>query len=177
MSVHARKRSAKIGLPPGSLIHIGKQSSEKTTITILDYNESRHEEREAADISACGTARDGQTVRWINVDAVHDIGILEQLGPLCGVHPLTLEDILNTDQRPKMEDFGDYIYIVLKMFAPAGERAGELKLSAASCGESSILKEQERSACARLPRSKLRGMRSLPNSLPSKSASSWGKIS
>ncbi|MBI4633695.1 MAG: magnesium/cobalt transporter CorA [Deltaproteobacteria bacterium] len=120
-----RKRSGKIGLPPGSLIHIGKRLSDKTTITILDYNESRHEEREAANVSDCGVARDGQTVRWINVDAVHDIRILEELGPLFGLHPLTLEDILNTDQRPKMEDFGNYLYIVLKMFVPTGGRPEE----------------------------------------------------
>ena len=125
MPNHNKKRSDKSGLPPGSLIHIGKQLSDTTTITILDYNESRHEEREAANVSDCGTARDGQTVRWINVDAVHDIRILEQLGPLFALHPLTLEDILNTDQRPKMEDFGDYMYIVLKMFVSGDGRSGK----------------------------------------------------
>ncbi len=125
MPAHYKKRSKKIGLPPGSLIHIGEKLSDKTTITVMDYNESGHEEREATAVPECGGVADGQTVRWINVDAVHDIRILEQLGPLFKLHPLTLEDILNTDQRPKMEDFGDYMYIVLKMFVPGDGRSGE----------------------------------------------------
>ena len=121
MPAHYKKRSEKSGLPPGSLVHIGEKLSDKTTIEIMDYNESSHEEREATTVPECGGALDEQTIRWISVDAVHDIRILEQVGPLCGLHPLTLEDILNTDQRPKMEDFGEYIYIVLKMFVPAGD--------------------------------------------------------
>ncbi len=119
------RRSEKTGLPPGSLVHIGEKFGDTTTITILDYGKSRLEEKESSTIpSACGPV-DDQTIRWIDVDAVHDIRILEQLGPLCGLHPLTLEDILNTDQRPKMEDFGEYIYIVLKMFSPSTVQAGE----------------------------------------------------
>jgi magnesium transporter len=54
-------------------------------------------------------------VTWINIDGLHQIEILEKIGECYGLHPLVLEDILNTDQRPKMEDYGDYIYIVLKM--------------------------------------------------------------
>jgi len=55
-------------------------------------------------------------VTWINVDGIHQVEILERLGEYFGLHPLVVEDILNTDQRPKVEDFGDYIFIVLKMF-------------------------------------------------------------
>jgi magnesium transporter len=54
-------------------------------------------------------------VSWINVDGLHDIEIIQQVGDCQGLHPLVLEDILNTDQRPKLEDYGDYLYIVLKM--------------------------------------------------------------
>jgi magnesium transporter len=57
------------------------------------------------------------TVTWINVDGLHQVEILEKLGEYYGFHPLMLEDILNTDQRPKMEDYGKYIYIVLKMLS------------------------------------------------------------
>jgi magnesium transporter len=55
------------------------------------------------------------TVTWINVDGVHNVSMLEKLGARFGLHRLVMEDIMNTDQRPKMEDFGDYIYLVLKM--------------------------------------------------------------
>ena len=122
MPANYKKRSVKTGLPPGSLIHIGTKSDDKASITILDYGEFHHEEQSAGSVSECRPAAEGQTVRWVSVDAVHDAQMLEQLGALFGLHPLTLEDILNTDQRPKMEDFSEYIYIVLKMFLTGSGR-------------------------------------------------------
>ncbi len=59
--------------------------------------------------------KDAPGVNWINIDGLHQIEVLEKLGECYGFHPLVLEDILNTDQRPKMEDSGDYLYIVLRM--------------------------------------------------------------
>jgi magnesium transporter len=62
------------------------------------------------------------TVTWINVEGLHQVEILEKLGECYGFHPLVLEDILNTDQRPKMEDYGDYLYVVLKMLSLQGQK-------------------------------------------------------
>ncbi|MDA8240248.1 MAG: magnesium/cobalt transporter CorA [Nitrospiraceae bacterium] len=110
-----KNRSRKSGLPPGTLIHIGEQKDKKPKITIIDYDDSSFQEKEVEEISECYPFRNKPSVSWINVEGLHRVEILEKLGECYGLHPLVLEDILNTDQRPKMEDYGDYLYIVLKM--------------------------------------------------------------
>jgi len=112
-----KKRSKKAGLPPGTLVHIGEQKAEKVRIAVIDYDEAHFQEEEIKAVEECFPFKDKPTVTWINVDAIHQVEILEQLGDCFGLHPLVLEDILNTDQRPKMEDFGEYIFVVLKTFS------------------------------------------------------------
>ncbi len=109
------KRSSKKGLPPGSLVHVGEKKEEKVRITIIDYDKAQFQEKEAETVEECFPFKDKPTVTWINVDGIHEPEIVKKLGDCFGMHPLVLEDILNTDQRPKMEDYGNYIYIVLKM--------------------------------------------------------------
>jgi len=111
-----KKRSKKAGLPPGSLVHIGEKKAEIPKITVMDYDEAHFQEKEIKTIEECFLFKDKPTVTWINIDGLHQVEILEKLGECYGLHPLVLEDILNTDQRPKMEDYGEYLYIVLKMF-------------------------------------------------------------
>jgi magnesium transporter len=117
-----KRTSRKAGLPPGTLIHIGERKAEKTRITIIDYDEAQFEEKEAKKIEECFPFKDKPTVSWINIDGIHQVEIIEKLGSHFGLHPLLLEDILNTEQRPKMEDFGDYIFVVLKMLYYDGEK-------------------------------------------------------
>ena len=109
-----KRRSKKSGLPPGTLVHIGEKKAETSKITIMDYDETHSQEKEIKKIEECFIFKDKPTVTWMNVDGLHQVEILEKLGECYGLHPLVLEDILNTDQRPKMEDYGEYIYIVLK---------------------------------------------------------------
>jgi magnesium transporter len=110
-----KKRSKKAGLPPGTLVHIGEKKIQESKITVLDYDEAHFEEKEIKTIEECFLFKDSPTVTWINIDGLYQVEILEKLGECYGFHPLVLEDILNTDQRPKMEDYGDYLYIVLRM--------------------------------------------------------------
>jgi magnesium transporter len=110
-----KKRSKKAGLPPGTLIHIGEKKSEIPKITIMDYDEVHFQEKEVKTIEECFLFKDKPTVTWINIDGLHQVEILEKLGECYGFHPLVLEDILITYHRPKVEDYGEYIYIVLKM--------------------------------------------------------------
>jgi magnesium transporter len=111
----SQRRSRKAGLPPGSLVHIGDKKAERTKITIIDYDGETFQEKEAKSIEECCALKDTPTVSWINVDGVHDSRLISDLGSRFGVHPLILEDIMTTAQRPKMEDMGDYIYIVVRM--------------------------------------------------------------
>jgi len=115
LSRFIKKRSKKAGLPPGSLVHIGERKTEKTRITIIDYDRVQLQEEEAGSIEECFSFKDKPTVSWINIDGLHQIEIIEKMGRHFNLHSLVLEDIVNTGQRPKMEDFEDYIFIVLKM--------------------------------------------------------------
>lgn len=110
-----KKISKKAGLPPGTLVHIGEKKTEKVRITIIDYDETQFQEKEAKTIEECFPFKDKPTVTWINVDGIHQVEIIEKIGKHFDLHPLLLEDIVNTGQRPKMEDFEDYIFAVLKM--------------------------------------------------------------
>ena len=109
------KRSRKSGLPPGSLVHIGEQKTETVAITIRHYDEQQFQEKSAATFEECIPYRDESGTTWINVDGIHQVETLEKLGSCFGLHPLVLEDILNTEQRPKMEDYENYIYVVLNI--------------------------------------------------------------
>lgn len=112
-----KRRSAKSGLPPGTLVHIGEKSDREIRVGILDYNEERCEERGITSLKDSFYYMDSGSVTWIDVQGLHEVEIIREFGEK-GVHPLVLEDIVNTDQRPKLEDFGDYLYIVLKMLRP-----------------------------------------------------------
>ncbi len=125
MARFVNRRSRKAGLPPGSLIHVGEKKAEKTKITIIDYDGQSFRQKDVEDLTECFVFKETATVTWINIDGVHDPGIIGRLGECYGVHPLILEDIMNTAQRPKLEDMGDYLYIVLRMLSSAkGERRG-----------------------------------------------------
>ncbi len=108
-------RSAKAGLPPGTLVHIGTRQVGETRVRIIDYDESGVRETARAALADCVPFRDSESVTWIDIEGLQDIPLLEGLGRCYGLHPLILEDILNTDQRPKTDDMEGYIYIVLKM--------------------------------------------------------------
>jgi len=120
------KRSKKAGLPPGTLVHIGKKKTEKVKITVIDYDEKNFWEKDVKTVEECFPFKDKPTVTWINIDGIHDVEIIEKIGKHFGVHPLLLEDIMNSEQRPKMEDFEEYIFIVLKMLR-YDEKQDEIK--------------------------------------------------
>jgi len=109
------KKSAKAGLPPGTLLHIGEKKSKDVRITIIDYDKDTFQEKKAKDVKECYQFKDSSSVTWINIDGLHRVDIIEDIGRHFNLHPLLLEDVMNTDQRPKMEDFNDTLFIVLKM--------------------------------------------------------------
>lgn len=109
-----RKRSEKAGLPPGTMVHIGEQETEQVRIHIIDYDDGHYQELEAQSVEECFPFRDTPTVTWINVHGLHQPEVIEKLGTYYGLHPLVLEDIVSAGQRPKMEDYGDYMWVVLK---------------------------------------------------------------
>lgn len=115
MARFSKLSSKKAGLPPGTMVYIGEKEARKGKISILNYDEEHVEEKETrtAEESSQYAGRPGVT--WINVVGLHDLHLIESFGKQFGLHPLILEDIVNTEQRPKMEDYDDYIFIVIKM--------------------------------------------------------------
>ncbi len=110
-----KNTSKKAGLPPGALVHIGERKQETTRVTVMDYDGDRLDETTPEDVEAVFPLRDAPATSWINVDGVHDLTVIEKLGQHFLIHPLTLEDTVNTAQRPKLEEFDEYLYMVLKM--------------------------------------------------------------
>jgi magnesium transporter len=110
-----KKASKKAGMSPGVLVHVGEQKIETARISMMSYDPARLEEKELKYIEDSFAYRDTPPVSWINIDGLHEVEMIEKIGTHFGIHPLTQEDIVNTGQRPKVEDFEDYIYLVLKM--------------------------------------------------------------
>ena len=110
-----KKKAKKPGLSPGTLVHIGERKAEKVKIKVIDYDEGYYEEKELDSIEACFSYRSKPTMTWINIDGIHQVDMIEKLGKAYSLHPLVLEDILNTEHRPKMDEFEDYLFITLKM--------------------------------------------------------------
>mgnify|MGYP006284752119 CR=1 FL=1 len=121
ISRYLKKRSHTLGLPPGSLVHVGKKRSKPIKITVFDFNENQFDEKKADYLEDCFIYRDTDTVTWINIDGVHDAKLIESIGLHFGLHPLVLEDIMNTGQRPKIEFFDEHVYFVLKMLYSDGK--------------------------------------------------------
>lgn len=103
------------GLPPGSLVFIGKKKVEKIRIRIIDYDKNQIREDDPEDIAAAAEFKHTETVTWINIDGLHDTEVIRNAGSIFQIHPLLLEDILNTGQRPKFEEFDNCLFIVVKM--------------------------------------------------------------
>ncbi|HIJ71089.1 MAG TPA: magnesium/cobalt transporter CorA [Planctomycetes bacterium] len=112
-----KKRLKKAGLPPGTLVHIGERKLESVRITFIDYDEQSFQEKQLDNIEECFGFKVTPTVTWINIDGLHQTDIIEQVGKHFELHPLILEDILNTTQRPKAEDLEENIFIVLNMLS------------------------------------------------------------
>lgn len=110
--IHSR-RSSKAGLPPGTLVHLGRHIGDKATITVINYNSDTFRKATTTDVEECFAFIDPAMTTWINVDAISDPKIVESIGTHFGLHSLLLEDVMSTDQRPKMDDYEDYLYIVL----------------------------------------------------------------
>ena len=140
-----KKRSKKAGLPPGTLVHIGNKRVEKVKISIIDYDEKQFQEKEIKAIKECFSYKDTPTVTWINIDGVHEIKVIEEIGKHFNLHPLILEDMVDTDQRPKIKDLGNYIFIILKMLYYA-EKDNEMKVEQVSLvlGKNYVISFQER---------------------------------
>ncbi len=145
LHIFPKKKLANLGQPPGTLIFTGEKKVEKPKITVIDYNEKKLQEKEVKRIEECFSFKDISTVTWINIDGLHDLDITEKIGKYYNIHPLVLEDIVNTTQRPKMEDMGGHIFVTLKMLS-YGEESGKIDIEQVSLvvGANFVISFQEK---------------------------------
>jgi magnesium transporter len=121
MGKFIKRSSKKAGASPGTLVFVGEKKVEQVKFTIIDYDSDNLQETEVAGVDDCLAYRDKKSVTWINVSGLHDVEIIEKMGEKFNLHPLLMEDIVNTEQRPKLEDYDDYLYVILKMLYSEGE--------------------------------------------------------
>ncbi|MFX1282680.1 MAG: magnesium/cobalt transporter CorA [Promethearchaeota archaeon] len=140
-----KRRHKKVGLPPGTPIFLGHKKIEEIKITVFDYDAKTCEEKEVKTVEECLPFKERPTITWINIDGLHNTLILEKFGEYFNLHPLLLEDILNTDQRPKIDDYENHLYIVLKMLKYNEERKSVvIEQVSLILGENYVLSFQER---------------------------------
>lgn len=159
--------SDKAGLPPGSLIHVGARKSEKSRLSIIRYTKDSFEELVDCNISQLSEEREKGGVLWVNVDGVHDVALVEQVGKQFNLHSLVLEDILNTHQRPKLEELDEFFYLNLKMVGIDKKRKGiVIEQVGFILGKNVVLSFQERQGdLFDLVRSRLREAKGVSRSL------------
>jgi magnesium transporter len=111
------RSTQKVGAPPGTLIHVGERKQETAHLQLYRYDQKQFAERQvqSEEIEAVLRGRSPEEVTWLNIDGVHDPALIQEIGRSLDIHPLVLEDILHTEQRPKLEDYEGYLFIVLKM--------------------------------------------------------------
>ena len=112
-----KKAPTKTGLPPGTLLYTGSHAGKAPELTLIDYDEANLTEKKLQSVQEAFICKDSKTVSWVNIDGIHDIGIIEQIGKHFDLHPLVQEDIVHVGQRPKMEEYDTHLYIVLKMLS------------------------------------------------------------
>lgn len=152
-----QKRSKKTGLPPGTLVHIGEHKSEKVTIRTFHYTGTSCEEQQLEQPDRLAQPAD-ESVMWINVGGVHKVEVVEVLGKQFSLHPLLLEDVANTDQRPKLDDYEAYIFLVMKMLSLTNRQEIAVEQVSLVLGRNYVLSFQENGTDVFQPvRERLRG--------------------
>lgn len=105
------------GSAPGTLMHTGQRKVEAVRIRLIDYDSEKLEERTLTGVDESFPYADRPPVTWVNIDGLHDTKVAEAVAERFGVHMLALEDVLSTNQRPKVEAYDRHYLIVLKMLS------------------------------------------------------------
>src|SRR6218665_1791263 len=104
-----------IGAPPGTMFYNGENTDAQVKITLIEFNETEFLEEEFFDFNQCLRHMKDNQVKWINVEGVHDTELVGSIARTYNIHPLTQEDIVHVDQRPKYEEYDNYLLTIMKM--------------------------------------------------------------
>lgn len=116
-----KHHAKKIGLPPGSLVYVGRGDEDVSKLelprmTLISYDEAGLQERAITVDELAAIRPDASEKLWLNVHGIHDVDLIRQIGQKFGLHPLVQEDILNTEQRPKVDEFSGYVFLETRHF-------------------------------------------------------------
>lgn len=144
MFSEVRKRAKKSGLPPGTPSYTGDKAKAASSVTMITYDIQHHEEKVSKTLEAFSFDPQSSGVTWVNVEGLSDTSIVEELAKRFNLHPLTVEDILNVEQRPKVEEFEGYLFITLKQLVWQ-TKSSTFAISQLSlvCGHNFVLSFQE----------------------------------
>lgn len=139
-SEHSFHRQTQPGAAPGTFIP--PPDAAPTRIKVLCYSPTEVHEEELAEVGQLSDLLRRWPVTWVNVEGLADVATLETLADLFGIHPLAMEDVVHIHQRPKVEDYGTYLFIVTRMI----EEADPLRTDQTSLflGQNFLLTIQER---------------------------------
>jgi magnesium transporter len=116
------KPSEKLGMSPGTLVHVGDIHMDETKITVIDYSNENATEQQIQSIDEILKYKDSDSVTWVIIEGLANVEFVESIGGIFSIHQLVLEDILNTHQRPKFEEYEDHLHIVLKSLLSENEQ-------------------------------------------------------
>ncbi|MDX1971347.1 MAG: magnesium/cobalt transporter CorA [Candidatus Sumerlaeia bacterium] len=128
---HTKTNVMKLGMPPGTPMYVGEASASPTSLTVVEYDANLYEVVQCRTLEEVDSYRKSPTTTWLNIDGLEDVPLLERLAKRFQLHPLLLEDVLNTRQRPKFEDYPEHLFFVFRMysFEPDGETLKSEQLS------------------------------------------------
>lgn len=107
MSKHFKSSSNNLNTSPGTLTYVGKEVEYATKITLIEYNETTEQTTIVKKLIDCLPDENTGQISWLNVDGIHEPTVIQHIGEHYELHPLLLEDIMNTQQKPKLEYFAD----------------------------------------------------------------------
>lgn len=112
--VHKSRPSRKAGMPPGSVVHVGAENTSDVKMSLLYYNAETAEQKIIISPEECSQYIDRKGITWIHFSGIHNTQFVEGVGKLFNLHPLVIEDIPNTELRPKYDEFDNYVFFTLK---------------------------------------------------------------
>ncbi len=143
MGVRRRKRPRKHGLPPGTLVFTGDRHADAAEVALVQYSDEVATHNAAQ--NAVPVAKEGPFITWFDLRGLHNVPVIEQLGQQYNVHPLVLEDLLDTQQRPKFEDYDNGIFIIAQALTFDEEtRSIQTEQIGIFAGEGFVLSFQEK---------------------------------
>lgn len=137
-----KSKKKKAFVPPGTVMYSGIERTDRVKISLVEYNETDFFELESFDLSDCLSHVKPNMVKWINVEGLHSTDLIEKIGKLYHIHPLTLEDVAHVEQRPKFEEYEHYVVSIMKMISYTTQVNAE-QLAVILCDNQTVITFQE----------------------------------